>query len=97
MALVNSAPFPAARGEFQLDAVLATNPLRGTAGSGPRLPGAAWTETVAMPDAAAAVLCELVDRAALRDAIEHPWETRPGLVNLADHAVNLGMAVLRRK
>jgi hypothetical protein len=102
VAAVNAAPFPTAPGGFVLDEIVTTGVRRyPPARSVRRLPGDRWTETIgASPDRVVrshvvpVLLCELIDAAAERDALLHPWETRKGLTNFAERSVTIGMAIL---
>jgi hypothetical protein len=102
VAAVNAAPFPTASGSFVLDEIVTTGVRRHAATrSGRRLPGDRWTETLEIapgridqPGGTPVLLCELVDAAAERDALSHPWETREGLTNFATRSVAIGMAIL---
>jgi hypothetical protein len=103
VAAVNAAPFSAARGAFVLDEIVAVGtPVRRTSSAG-RAPGARWRETIDEVPATAAVpgrtpilLLEILDAAAERGELEHPWSTRPNFVKLRDRPVALGTAIIRR-
>jgi hypothetical protein len=101
VAAVNAAPFPAASGSFVLDEIVTSGVRRYAATrSGRRLPGERWTETLDIApgqtmqsSGTPVLLCELVDAAAERDGLSHPWETRKGLTNFAERSVAIGMAI----
>jgi hypothetical protein len=103
VAAVNAAPFPTASGSFVLDEIITTGVRRHAATrSGRRLPGDRWTETLEIAPGqidqsggTPILLCELVDAAAERDALSHPWETREGLTNFATRSVAVGMAIVQ--
>jgi hypothetical protein len=106
VAAVNAAPFPAKRGRFVLDEIITSDVRRHSAAqSGPRRPGAEWTETIdiqaparlSQSGATPVLLCELLDIAAEREAAANRWEVREGLTNLADHSVAAGMAIFPQR
>jgi hypothetical protein len=100
---VNAAPFPAAAGAFALDEIVTVGtPVQRTSSTG-RTPGARWRETIdevpataTVPGRTPVLLLELLDAAAERGEIEHPWSTRPNFVKLRDRPVALGTAIIRR-
>jgi hypothetical protein len=103
VAAVNAAPFPAAAGAFALDEIVTVGtPVQRTSSTG-RTPGARWRETIdevpataTVPGRTPVLLLELLDAAAERGEIEHPWSTRPNFVKLRDRPVALGTAIIRR-
>jgi hypothetical protein len=103
VAAVNAAPFPAAAGSFVLDEVLTTGtPVRRTSTTS-RAAGARWQEvfdalptSTAVRDRAQIVFFELLDAAAERDEVEHPWNSHPKFVKLRDRPVALGTAIYER-
>jgi hypothetical protein len=102
VAAVNAAPFPTAAGAFALEEVVTTGrPVRHTS-TVARPPGARWQETIDNPTAPPAVagktpvlLLELLDAAAEREEVEHPWARTPRF-KLRDRPVALGTAIYRR-
>jgi hypothetical protein len=100
---VNAAPFPTAAGTFVLDELVTTGtPVRRTSAAA-RGPGARWQETIeniTLPPAAQGktpvLLLELLDAAAERGELEHPWGTGPTDVRLRDRPVAIGAAIYRR-
>jgi hypothetical protein len=103
VAAVNAAPFPAAAGTFVLDELITTGtPVQHTSVA-PRGPGARWQETIeniTVPPVAQGrtpvLLLELLDAAAERGELEHPWGTGPTDVRLRDRPVAIGTAIYRR-
>jgi hypothetical protein len=103
VAAVNAAPFPTAAGTFVLDELVTTGtPVRHTSAAA-RGPGARWQETIENVIAPPAVqgktpilLLELLDAAAERGEVDHPWSTAPTFVKLRDRPVALGTAIYRR-
>jgi hypothetical protein len=86
-----------------LEEIITTKTQRhAPARSGPRQPGAKWTETVKLPSAPPAepghvrvLLCELIDRAMERDEARHPWENRKRIPKLRDRPSAVGTMVYR--
>ncbi|MPZ17587.1 MAG: S8 family serine peptidase [Luteitalea sp.] len=103
IAAVNTAPFPTKTGKFVLDEIITTKAQRhASSRSGPRQPGAKWTETVKLPSAPSAepghvrvLLCELIDGAMERDEARHPWENRKRIPKLRDRPSAVGTMVYR--
>jgi hypothetical protein len=103
VAAVNAAPFPTAAGDFVLDELVTTGtPVRRTSAAA-HGPGARWQETIeniAAPPAAQGrtpvLLLELLDAAAERGELEHPWSTAPNAVRLRDRPIAIGTAIYRR-
>lgn len=103
VAAVNAAPFPTAAGTFVLDEVITSGTPVRRASAAARGPGARWQETienVTVPPATqgktAVLLLELLDAAAERGELEHPWGTGPTDVRLRDRPVAIGTAIYRR-
>jgi hypothetical protein len=103
VAAVNAAPFPAAAGSFVLDEVVTKGTPERRVSAGPRGPGSRWDEAIGsvptlppVDERTPVVLLELLDAAAERGELEHPWSTAPHYVKLRDRPVALGTAIYRR-
>lgn len=104
IAAVNAAPVPDAGGRFLLDALVAGPRVRHAPRRlTPRQLGNRWTEVLpldALRESGGAgrpiVLCELVDAAAERDSLAHPWENRPGIPDPATQTAAIGRVVIQR-
>jgi hypothetical protein len=103
VAAVNAAPFPTAAGTFVIDEVVTTgSPVRRTSAARLGQDGR-WQETfenipasVAPPGKTPILLFELLDAAAERGEVDHPWSTAANYVKLRDRPVALGTAIYRR-
>ena len=103
VAAVNAAPFPTAPGSFVLDELVTIgSPVR-RASAVARGPRAQWRDAVGevtapppSPGRTPVVVVELIDVAAERAEVEHPWSTAPNYTKLRDRPIALARAVYRR-
>jgi hypothetical protein len=102
-AAVNTAPFPSASGSFVLDELVAIGPPVRRVSAAARGPRARWREAIGgvaapppAPGKSPVAIVELIDLAAERAEVEHPWSTAPNYVKLRDRPIALGTAVYPR-
>jgi hypothetical protein len=99
VAAINPAPFPAERGGFVLDTIVATRTLGRTSAADAirttdakpiRVP----VDRTAISNRANVIVYELIDAALQRDEDEYRWETRPDMPDFRQRPAAIGTAVL---